>query len=199
MFYLDLYNKGYWSLWLELAACQIKFGRVKRLPFKRRPLSIPCLFQSVDLLFLLCCRQAHLLPLLLVHYLANGSLGLVVKILQRLRVVHFGRIDLFITFEDSAPYLILCLFQVQNNEGFIGWFLYLLNRLRRANFLIELTFDDRLASFFLDTDWIVFQDDIQLNNLFYTCLLVMSDSTAMVTSTSFDYWLQLYRSFEPPL
>jgi hypothetical protein len=73
------------------------------LTFERRALSVPSLFKSIKLFLFFSGGQTHLFALLLVHEFANGSLGLLIEVLQRFGVIYFGCVDLWITLEDSTP------------------------------------------------------------------------------------------------
>jgi hypothetical protein len=59
-----------------------------------------------------------LFPLLFVHDLADGALGLVVEVGEGFGVVDFAGIDFWVSFEDGVPDLLVGFFQIQYDEGF---------------------------------------------------------------------------------
>lgn len=160
-----------WSEWRVLAWEVNKTG-VEGLSLERRALSIPSLLQGLYLLLLLRCRQAHLLSLLLVHYLLDCASCLVIEVLQWFGIVYLCCIDFRVAFEHSSPDLFLSLLEIQGNECFVGWFLYLPNWFWGVDLFVKITIDDCLSRFFADWYVIVFDLHVDLNEKWCTILEV---------------------------
>jgi len=66
------------------------------------------------LLLFLSCRQAHLLPLLLVHNFSDSALSFSIKIIYLFRVIDLGGVNLLITLDEALPDAFLGLLEGHN-------------------------------------------------------------------------------------
>jgi len=129
-------------MWSRLKAIEVKLGGIKRRALERWPFRIPGQFQGLMLFLLIRSRQPHLFPLLLIHNLPDGALCLIIKIVETLTIINLGSINLRIPQKDSTPYLLLGLLQAKVKITLALNTLYLPNRLRCVNLLIELSLDE---------------------------------------------------------
>lgn len=119
------------------------------------------------MLLLVSCRKALHFSLLFVHNFSNGSLCLVIKLLQFFAVIYFSCINLWITNKNSVPNFLFSFFQIEIKIIFPFNILNFPNRLWRINFFIKFAFNDYISIFIFNRYlfWIYFHFKLFCSNL----------------------------------